>query len=209
MLNGAAVHISMIAFEPAQPTHSLSSRSEAEGSASPSPANNHPGAPSQSASSIEMGSAELFLLDGEPVPFINPDLTTGSNFASSAPLAENGRLSFIGDQKGGNFDLNAEEARSLLAQPLNPNGRPNSDVVRPWVNGSELTGRSNDLYIIDFGSDMREEEAALYEAPFECIRKWVYPSRKNDRRKVRREKWWLHHEPMPALRKAIFPSRGS
>ena len=54
-------------------------------------------------------------------------------------LKENLSMAFMGDTKGGAFDIPGDLARRMLAAPLNPNGRSNSDVVRPWVNGSDLT----------------------------------------------------------------------
>jgi hypothetical protein len=36
--------------------------------------------------------------------------------------------------KAGPFDIDAETAARLLAQP-NPDGRRNSEVIRPWANG--------------------------------------------------------------------------
>ena len=47
----------------------------------------------------------------------------------------------------------------------NPNGRPNADVLRPWMNGMNVTRRPADKWIVDFGWNMVREEAALYEAP--------------------------------------------
>ena len=35
--------------------------------------------------------------------------------------------------KGGAFDIPGDLAREWLRCPLNPNGRPNSDVLRPWT----------------------------------------------------------------------------
>ena len=46
---------------------------------------------------------------------------------------------------------------------------PNSDVLKPWVNGMDLTRRPADKWIIDFGAEMSESEAALYEAPFAYV----------------------------------------
>jgi hypothetical protein len=43
----------------------------------------------------------------------------------------------MADTKGGPFDLGPDLARMLLTATGNPNGRPNSDVVRPWANGVE------------------------------------------------------------------------
>ena len=65
----------------------------------------------------------------------------------------------------------------MLAAPLNPNGRPNSDVIRQWVNAADLVQTSRGKWIIDFGIDMTEQEAALYEMPFEYVRSQVKPFR--------------------------------
>ena len=90
----------------------------------------------------------------------------------------------MGDTKGGAFDIPGELARQWLQLPLNPNGRPNSNVLRPWMNGMDVTRRPADKWIIDFGWEMSEGEAALYEAPFaHCVAK-VKPSARNSARSV-------------------------
>jgi type II restriction/modification system DNA methylase subunit YeeA len=109
----------------------------------------------------------------------------------------------MGDTKGGPFDVPGDLARQWLALPLNPNGRPNSDVVRPWVNGMDITRRPRDMWIIDFGIDMPEHEAALYEAPFEHVRQHVKPMRETNNRALYRERWWLHMETRPGMRAAF------
>src|SRR5205085_1840654 len=106
-------------------------------------------------------------LDGRPVERIASDLTgSGSDLTTAKPLAENRGVAFMGDTKGGAFDIPGELARQWLKLPLNPNGRPNADVLRPWMNGTDVTRRPADKWIIDFGWEMSEREAALYEAPF-------------------------------------------
>ena len=50
--------------------------------------------------------------------------------------------------------------------PANPNGRTNADVLKPWVNGMDLTRRPAGKWIVDFGWTMSEGDAALYEEPF-------------------------------------------
>ena len=84
-------------------------------------------------------------------------------------LAENKGVAFMGDTKGGAFDIPGDLARRWLQLPLNPNGRSNSDVLRPWMNGMDLTRRPSDKWIIGFGWEMSEQEAALYEAPFAYV----------------------------------------
>ncbi|MEZ5720980.1 MAG: hypothetical protein R3D59_04480 [Paracoccaceae bacterium] len=71
----------------------------------------------------------------------------------------------MGDTKGGAFDVPGEQARKWLQMPLNPNGRSNSDVLKPWFNGMDVTRRPSGKWIVDFGWTMSEADAALYEAP--------------------------------------------
>ncbi|TAK24000.1 MAG: class I SAM-dependent DNA methyltransferase [Chloroflexota bacterium] len=142
-------------------------------------------------------------LDGMPVVAINPDLTSTVDLTTAGRLAENADLAFMGDTKGGPFDISADIAQPMLAQTNNPNGRPNSDVVRPWVNGLDVTRRPRDMWIVDFGTDMSEAEAALYEAPFELVRKSAKEVRAASR--TTRAEWWLHERPRVEMRKALFP----
>jgi type II restriction/modification system DNA methylase subunit YeeA len=86
---------------------------------------------------------------------------------------------------------------------LNPNGRPNSDVVRTWINAKDFTGRARGHFIIDFGTEATEQQAALYELPFQYIRKHVYAKRQENNRENYRNLWWLHGEPRPELRRAL------
>jgi hypothetical protein len=105
--------------------------------------------------------------------------------------------------KAGPFDVSRDTANEMLNAPLNPNGRPNSDVVKRRLGGQDVTGRPSDGWIIDFGCNMPEAEAALYEKPFEYVRKVVKPLRDANRRKRTRERWWIHGEARPGLRGAI------
>jgi hypothetical protein len=105
-------------------------------------------------------------LDGRPVTRINADLTSSIDITGAARLPENARLAFMGDTKGGAFDVPGDLARRWLAMPLNPNARPNGEVVRPWASGLDITRRPRGMWIVDFGVDMPEHEAAFYEAPF-------------------------------------------
>jgi type II restriction/modification system DNA methylase subunit YeeA len=147
------------------------------------------------------------MLDGAAVEAINADLTSGSDATQAHRLAENANLCFMGTTKVGAFDLDADTARKMLSAPLNPNGRSNSDVVRPWVNGLDITRRPRGMYIIDFGVDMTEEQAALYGEPFEFVREHVKPVRAKNNREGYRLKWWIHGEPRPDFRVAVAKLR--
>jgi hypothetical protein len=81
-------------------------------------------------------------LNGAEVPVINANLTFALDLTSAKRLLENAAVCFEGVKKYGASDINADVAQRLLRAVGNPNGRPNSDVVRPWVNGSDVTGQS-------------------------------------------------------------------
>jgi hypothetical protein len=143
-------------------------------------------------------------LDNKQVSSINADLSSHANVATEAkPLAENQGICFLGMMKGGPFDINAEIATWMLAAPLNPNGRPNTDVVKHRLGGQDIVQITRDVWIIDF-NDMTLEKAAIYELPFEYVRKHVKPLRDVNRDNFLRTKWWLHGRSRPELRSKLI-----
>jgi hypothetical protein len=111
--------------------------------------------------------SEPKFLDGRATPTINIDLTMAlSDLTKAWQLDENTGVAFMGDTKGGGFDVPGSLAREWLQEPSNPNGRPNADVLKPWMNGLDVTRRPRDKWIIDFGWTMSEadvEPRALIE----------------------------------------------
>jgi hypothetical protein len=147
------------------------------------------------------GSEQDRVLNGQAVEAINSDLTGALDITTACQLQENADIAFMGDTKGGPFDIPDDLARRWLTLPHNPNGRPNSDVVRPWVNGLDVTRRPRNMWIIDFGTDMAEADAALYESPFEYARQNVEPARKQSKTTIR--EWWRHERPRVDMREAV------
>jgi type II restriction/modification system DNA methylase subunit YeeA len=141
-------------------------------------------------------------LDGIPTSVIHADLTSEANVASAMRLRENDGLCFLGIMKGGPFDLAEGQAKAMLAAPLNPNGKPNSDVVKRRLIGRDVVQRNQNGWLVDFG-EMPEADASLYELPFEYVRKTVKPVRDESRDRLMHQNWWLHGRTRPALRKAI------
>ena len=148
------------------------------------------------------GSETERTLDGRPVASINANLTAGVDLTRARRLRENLGIAFMGDTKGGAFDVPGDLAREMLRRP-NPDRRSNHDIVRPWVNGLDITRRPRDVWIIDFGVGMPEAEAALYEAPFEYVRAHVRSERIRNNRAAYAERWWLHVEPRSGMRAAF------
>jgi type II restriction/modification system DNA methylase subunit YeeA len=173
--NGAAVRVSLVCF--GRSTVGCAVRTATEGAR---------GAP---------------YLNGQPVSEIYADLTApgasgdAMDLTQAKPLAGNAGTSFEGTKKYGDFDIPGETARAWLKLP-NPNGRSNANVVKPWANGKDITARPSDTWIIDYGTDMTEANAALYETPFGHVLENVKSQRKD-------AKWWSHERPRPELRKAL------
>ncbi|MDP3186485.1 MAG: hypothetical protein Q8M58_14590, partial [Anaerolineales bacterium] len=69
-------------------------------------------------------------LDGKEVITINSDLTSSANLTLAKRLDENLGISYMGDNKVGPFDIDPKTANKLLSDKGNPNGKPNSDVIR-------------------------------------------------------------------------------
>ena len=109
---------------------------------------------------------------------------------TTLPQPENLGVAFMGDTKGGAFDIDGRVARAWLAEPLNPNRRPNSDVLAPWVNGLDVTPRPRDMWIIDFGWTRTEREAALYETPFDYAIEKIKPERASRQARGYAKAWW-------------------
>jgi type II restriction/modification system DNA methylase subunit YeeA len=168
ILDGAAVHVSIVCFE-----------------------------------DVENNGNKPPILDGVAVHHIHPDLTSGVNTTGATVLPENDQICFMGPSAKGDFDIDLETARRMLAAPRNVNKRPNSDVVRPVASGVDLVQRNRELWTIDFGVDMPENKAAMYELPFEYVRQHVLPVRKENRREAYRQKWWIYGEARPGMRQAL------
>ena len=73
------------------------------------------------------------MLDGKPLEMINANLSSEADTTSAQTLPENLNIIFQGPVKVGKFEISPEEAARLLPMG-NPNGLPNSLVIKPWMN---------------------------------------------------------------------------
>lgn len=146
-------------------------------------------------------------LDGLPTGAISADLTASLatedqlDLTLAKKISQNAGACFQGSVKVGDFDIPGEVARSWFRLP-NPNGLPNTDVLRPLRNARDLTTRPRDLWLVDF-SKRSENDASLYELPFEHVKKHVKPFRDLNNDKSRRLNWWLHGRTGDDLRGAV------
>jgi len=151
---------------------------------------------------FDNGAETSRMLDGKKANEITPQLNAGTKIHTAAVLEANTGISFMGITPAGRFDVALETAQEWLAAP-NPSGRPNSDVLRPYFNGNDLTKRARQAWTIDFGTDMPLEEAASYDKPFGHLEREVKPIRQENRREAYARNWWIYAESRPAMRKSI------
>jgi hypothetical protein len=148
-------------------------------------------------------------LNGAVVGAINPDLTSGLNLTLARALRENRNGAYLGIQKSGPFDVPGDLARTWMREPTNPNGHGNSEVLKPYWNGDDLTGRPRDVWFIDFPLGMSRAQASLYASPFNH----VATTPDDDGLTVQQlraalgeragPRWWEPHWPRGDMRKAI------
>ena len=118
---------------------------------------------------FDNGSEVLRTLDGQTVSTINADLTTMADLTSAKILREDRGICFMGPSPKAPFDIETEIAVKMITAPMNVNGRPNTDVVRPVASAIDLVQHNRGKWTIDFGL-MSEDQASLYEMPFESPR---------------------------------------
>jgi type II restriction/modification system DNA methylase subunit YeeA len=160
----------------------------------------------------ELKPTELHL-DGLVVKNINSDLTTGVNVTTAKSLRSNDKTAFIGIQNSGPLDVEGALARQWIAQPTNPNGHPNSEILKPYWNGDDVTGRPRDKWLIDFQLKLSEEDAAPFQAPYEYLKAANYvPERGKPpvpyvayrtTTPGQNSSWWEPHRPRPEMRRQI------
>lgn len=153
---------------------------------------------------FDNGTEKTRTLDGREVAKINANLTLAADLATACVIKDNSLLSFIGTTKGGSFDIPDMEAYEMLTQHPNPHGLPNSDVIRPILNGMDILRRGEPRWVID--NEEREETAsALYEAPHAIVIDRVKPSRNENRNKWLKENWWKLQRIRGEMRALIAP----
>jgi hypothetical protein len=123
---------------------------------------------------------------------LNDDLTAHADVTQAAqePLLANTGLCSQGFKlHGAGFILGEDEARRILA--LN---KRYQWVVRPYMNGRDLSAHARGSYVIDFGLS-EEEEAKQYPHAYQIVRDRVRPERIANRRPQYSRFWWRFGEP--------------
>jgi type II restriction/modification system DNA methylase subunit YeeA len=145
------------------------------------------------------------ILDNQNVKEILPNLVEetakGGDITRAVRLKENKLISFMGVTQSGPFNISGEIARDIVSY-TNANGKSNSDILKPTINGKDITKRLSGEWIVDFGN-MSIEEASHYVLPFQYALDNIKPVRVESRTSKNREFWWLFERSRPQMCKAI------
>ncbi len=130
---------------------------------------------------------------------INSDLTVGVDVASVRALRASAGLAHKGVQLNGmGFVLTDEDVRYLEI-------RAPAELVllKDFINGRDLVQKRRSVKVIDtFGLDS-DKLRLQYPNLYQIILTRVKPERDENRRDVRRLKWWRYGEPAPRMREGI------
>jgi hypothetical protein len=130
---------------------------------------------------------------------INADFTHHADVARAAgvPLISNAGLSVFGFMLAGDgFILTNSDARELLGAHAR-----NTDVLRPYVKGKDLTSRPVARWVVDFAL-RSEADARAYPTAFDIVRDRVKPFRDANAQATRAKFWWRFGRPNYELRSA-------
>ena len=151
---------------------------------------------------FDNGQEKVRFLDGKEVAEINSNLSSTVDITDANRLTSNVKLCLRATEKGGNFVLADGEARKVMFG-LNPKGNPNSEVVRPWVNGELVLKSRSFNWIVDLYGKNIEQDASVYEAPFELLKSRVKQERQNNRDPRLSKLWWLFRRSGEDMRTAV------
>lgn len=137
------------------------------------------------------------------VPTLNADLTSGAKVLEARPLKANERLSTPGVKlHGAGFIVSREDAKSWGYNPSDVTPGSLTEVIKPYMNGRDLTGISRNFLVIDF-DDREIHEASNYQLPFQRVVDRVKPERDQNNEAYRRNYWWRFGRKNTELRAAL------
>ena len=131
---------------------------------------------------------------------INADLTLGADVTSATVLQSNQDICCNGVQLSGmGFALSCDEANALGFG----DDTQVKDVIRPYVNGRDLSQSSRNVFVIDFFGMTETEARTRYPHVYQWILDRVKPERDQNPRKAYRDNWWIFAEPRSQFRPAL------
>jgi hypothetical protein len=130
--------------------------------------------------------------------YIGADLTVGADVTNATALKANEGVAVKGFELGSQgFLVPKVEAMAILARHTSW-----STILKPYMNGDDLTEGICNRYVIDFFGHS-QDEARQFAALFNIVAADVQSDRKGNREQRTASKWWLFRRSGESLRLAI------
>jgi hypothetical protein len=129
---------------------------------------------------------------------IHADLSIGAKVSGATGLEANGNLSFMGVTLVGEFRVDPKQIQQLGFDPQNP-----PPVIKPYVNGREISQTRQNRSVIDLYGLSKEDFNQSYPTIYQWLLERVKPLRDQNNRQAYKERWWIFGEPRSAMRKAL------
>ena len=131
---------------------------------------------------------------------VNSDLTIGTTLATIEPLLANEGIAHKGMQLNGQgFVLSASEVEYVVSI----DGENSLSIIRPYVNGKDLSQKNQNRYAIDTHGLSEEQLRVQFPSLYTRILEQVRPEREAGREPSRKKYWWLHGRTHQSQRDAI------
>ena len=142
----------------------------------------------------DTGGEGLEVITQKRVGKLHSDLKYGANISGTKKLQSNLGLSFMGvTLVGVGFVVEPDDVEILKE----------SDVVKPYMNGRDLTQVSRGCYVIDFYGYSSEVARQRFPNSYQRVLERVKPLRDQGKRESRKKEWWQFGEKCPAMREAL------
>ncbi|MHA6246370.1 class I SAM-dependent DNA methyltransferase [Pontibacter sp. CAU 1760] len=152
------------------------------------------------ASETRTSSMEVEVTFHEKAGKIHADFRIGAEVINSKMLKSNSNLSSRGVMLfGAGFILEKNQISNFDYTENSESVR----VIRPYMNGRDLTAKNRDVYVIDFYGLSVEQSRSKYPKIYQHIYNHVKPERDQNRDKSISENWWTFGRTRPEIREAI------
>ncbi|XHX79541.1 MAG: class I SAM-dependent DNA methyltransferase [Stenomitos frigidus ULC029] len=143
-------------------------------------------------------SAQQTHIQWKDVGQIFDNLQAGVDLSNCPTLRANSEICNVGVALHGDGFTVAE----AIAEHWIKSDKELREIVRPTLNGRDLTSRSRKQYLVDFFG-LTREQASEFTIPYQWIVERVLPSRQVNNRKSYRDNWWIFGEARPQLRESL------
>jgi len=133
---------------------------------------------------------------------IGTDVTKATHLVSNIGLCNQGCKLVQERRKKGQDWEQGFLLRYKTAQIFGFVNRTN-EVIKPYITGDDITGKSRNSFVIDFYGLSREQAEQIHPIAYQRILEQVKPFRDQNSMKRRREFWWIFGVPTRRMRKSI------